>query len=204
MQEGPTSKNQIWYVQINMPYVSLLILIDSFYCFSVERGSPLFASSQSSSSLTSCNFFCRFFMLFVANAYTSNVMSMIRKWRIQHLWLLLSSSFWSANGTLSSSELNTSLISATFSSTFSTIGVTTLSINALPVGSVVRAAGPAGVVVGVVGAAGVVGSVWCRSRCRCYICTLCIVECNLVSSCCNRHILCQCICCITSNFYSFL
>ena len=37
--------------------------------------------------------------------------------------------------------------------------VTTLSINALPVGSVVRAAGPAGVVVGVVGAAGVVGSV---------------------------------------------
>ena len=51
------------------------------------------------------------------------------------------------------------LISATFSSTFSTIGVTTLSINALPVGSVVRAAGPAGVVVGVVGAAGVVGSV---------------------------------------------
>ena len=42
---------------------------------------------------------------------------------------------------------------------FSTIGVTTLSINALPVGSVVRAAGPAGVVVGVVGAAGVVGSV---------------------------------------------
>lgn len=46
-----------------------------------------------------------------------------------------------------------------FSSTFSTIGVTTLSINALPVGSVVRAAGPAGVVVGVVGAAGVVGSV---------------------------------------------
>lgn len=49
-------------------YLLFLILIDSSYHFSVERGRPLFASSQSSSSLTSCNFFCRFFVLVCALA----------------------------------------------------------------------------------------------------------------------------------------
>ena len=135
-------------------YLLFLILIDSSYHFSVERGRPLFASSQSSSSLTSCNFFCRFFVLVVVNAYTSNVMSMIRKWRIQHLWSSLSSSFWFANGTLSSSDLSTSLISAAFSSTFSSLGVTAFSTVALPVGAVVRVVGLVGLAGGVVGSVG--------------------------------------------------